>query len=59
MEKMNQERALEQLDKMMDEFMDNDIPGMCLAFAPPPNSRSDSNIAQHNKRGGGGGGGTW
>lgn len=44
LDKENQERALEQLDKMMEDFMDSDLPGMCLNFAPPPNSRSDGNI---------------
>lgn len=44
LDKDNQERALEQLDKMMEDFMDSDLPGMCLNFAPPPNSRSDGNI---------------
>lgn len=48
-DKLNQERALEQLDKMMDDFMDNDLPGMCLAFAPPPNSRSDGHIANQKR----------
>lgn len=48
-----QTRAFEQLDKMMEEILDDDIPGMCtFSFGPPPksqpkppkNSKSDGNI---------------
>lgn len=46
-----QNKALEQLDKMMEEFMEADMPGMCpLSFAPPPNSRSEGNICNRLRR---------
>ncbi|XP_055701326.1 soluble guanylate cyclase 88E [Phlebotomus papatasi] len=42
---LTQTKTLEQLDKMMEDFLDSDIPGLCpLSFAPPPNSRSDGNL---------------
>lgn len=44
-----QNKAYEKLDKMVEEIMDNDLPGMCsFNFAPPPqpptSSKSDGHI---------------
>lgn len=46
-------RTLEQMDKMMDDILVNDISNMCpFGFAtpkPPPNSKSDGHICRANK----------
>lgn len=40
-----QNKAFEQLDKMMEEILEHDLPGMCsFNFSPPPNSQSDGQI---------------
>lgn len=46
----NQSKAFEQLDQMMEEILENDIPGMCtfnFGISPkiPTSSQSDGNIA--------------
>ncbi|XP_059610596.1 soluble guanylate cyclase 88E [Phlebotomus argentipes] len=42
---LTQTKTLEQLDKMMEDFLDSDLPGLCpLSFAPPPNSHSDGSL---------------
>ncbi|XP_037034237.1 soluble guanylate cyclase 88E [Bradysia coprophila] len=48
--KAKQAKTFEQLDQMMEEILENDIPGMCtfnFGISPkmPPNSLSDGNIA--------------
>lgn len=45
-----QSKTLEQLDQMMEDILENDIPGMCtfnFGISPkiPVNSQSDGNIA--------------
>lgn len=46
-------RAFEQMDKMMDEILVNDISAMCpFSFSehrPPPSSKSDGHICRTNK----------
>ncbi|XP_055301154.1 soluble guanylate cyclase 88E [Sitodiplosis mosellana] len=48
-------RAFEQMDKMMDDILVNDISGMCpfnfgsQHHKPPPNSKSDGHICRSNK----------
>lgn len=48
--KAKQAKTFEQLDQMMEEILENDIPGMCtfnFGVSPkiPTNSLSDGNIA--------------
>lgn len=42
-------KALEKLDKMVEDISVNDLPGMCsFSFRPPPCSRSDGHICNEN-----------
>lgn len=43
-----QNRAFEQLDKMMEEILENDISGMCpFNFRPPPQQPTSSSFTSH------------
>lgn len=48
----NQTKALEKLDKMVEEILETDLPGMCaFSFPPappqkPPNSKSDGHLCE-------------
>lgn len=37
----NQKKALQNLDQMVKNIYETELPGMCSFMPPPPNSRSD------------------